>query len=70
MCLAIPGKIIEVEGNEAVVDFDGFKKRVRIDFVKVRKNDYVMVHTGFAIEKVDRKTAKFTLKNWRKLSKQ
>ncbi len=70
MCLAIPGKIVEIKGNEAVVDFDGLKKKARIDFVKAKKGDYVMIHTGFAIEKVDRKNAEFTINNWRKLSEQ
>ncbi|MCL5011360.1 MAG: HypC/HybG/HupF family hydrogenase formation chaperone [Candidatus Marsarchaeota archaeon] len=69
MCLAIPGRIVEIKGNEALVDFEGFKKKVRIDFVKVKKNDYVIVHTGFAIEKVNKKNADFTIRNWRKISK-
>jgi|YelNatPaOPRAMG01_1025707.scaffolds.fasta_scaffold06143_2 hydrogenase expression/formation protein HypC len=69
MCLAIPGKVIEVKGKEAIVDFEGLKKNVRIDFVKVKKNDFVIVHTGFAIEKVNKKNAEFTIKNWRKINK-
>ncbi len=53
MCLAIPAKIIEIEGKKAVADFDGIKKRIDIMFLEDAKvNDYVLVHVGFAIEKI------------------
>jgi len=53
MCLAIPGKIIKVKGQLAAVDFRGIKKEVNISLVKAKIGDYVMVHAGFAIEKMD-----------------
>jgi len=59
MCLAIPGKVESVEHPFAVVDFSGTKKKVRIDLLDdVKPGEYVLVHVGFAIEKVDEKEAK------------
>jgi hydrogenase expression/formation protein HypC len=57
MCLAFPGKISEIKGKWAIVDFNGIKKRVNISLVKARKNDYVVVHAGFAIQKLNPKSA-------------
>ena len=50
MCLAVPGKIEKIKDNVGVVDFNGVKRR-RLDLVDVKIGDYVIVHTGFAIEK-------------------
>ncbi len=61
MCLAYPGKVVSISGKDGVVDFDGVRKKVRLDLVKAKKGDYVIIHTGFAIEKVDRKSAKHTI---------
>ena len=64
MCLAIPGKIIEIdsEKNHALVDYgDGTKRKANISLVDVRKGDYVLVHAGFAIEVLDEEEAKKTL---------
>ena len=62
MCLAYPGKVISISGKEGLIDYGGVKKKARLDLVKVKKGDYVIVHTGFAIEKVDRKNALLTIK--------
>jgi hydrogenase expression/formation protein HypC len=62
MCLAYPGKVIQTNGKEGIVDFGGVKKKARLDLVKAKKGDYVIVHTGFAIEKVNRKDALMTIK--------
>ena len=64
MCLAVPGKIIEIdkEKNQAVIDYgDGTKRKANISFLNVSVNDYVLVHAGFAIQKVDPKEAQETL---------
>jgi len=64
VCLAIPGKIIEIdsEKNHAIVDYgDGTKRKANISLVDVRKGDYVLVHAGFAIEVLDEEEAKKTL---------
>jgi hydrogenase expression/formation protein HypC len=57
MCLAYPGKIESVKGDKAVVDFSGIKKEANISFVKVKKGDYVIVHAGFAIQKMGKENA-------------
>ncbi len=62
MCLAIPGKVLEVKGKEAVVDYGGVKRTVRVDLVEARAGDYVVVHAGYAIEVMDEKEAQETLK--------
>ena len=54
MCLAIPGKIIEIDGQLATVDFSGMQKEINISLLNdVKKVEFVIVHAGFAIEKVD-----------------
>ena len=56
MCLAIPGKIIKINQQRATVDFDGIEKEINLSLVDVSEGDYVMVHAGFAIEKVDKES--------------
>ena len=58
MCLAIPGKIIKINGEKAIADFNGIRKEINISLVKVKIGDYAIVHAGFAIEKMDEKEAK------------
>lgn len=53
MCLAIPGKIKKIHGQLAIVDFQGIEKEINISLVSVKVGEYVMVHAGFAIEKMD-----------------
>ena len=62
MCLAIPGRVESVEGENAVVDFMGLKKKANVSFVKAKVGDYVLVHVGFAIQKVDEEEARHTYK--------
>ncbi|HRY82635.1 MAG TPA: HypC/HybG/HupF family hydrogenase formation chaperone [Candidatus Moranbacteria bacterium] len=58
MCLAIPGKIIKIKNQLAIVDFQGMKKEINISLISAKIGDYVMVHAGFAIEKMDKDNAK------------
>ena len=54
MCLAVPFKIISIDKNEAYGEFDGIRRKIRIDFIEdVKIDDYVIVHGGIAIEKMD-----------------
>jgi len=62
MCLAIPAKVLEVNGKEAIVDFGGVRRSVRADLVSVKAGDYVIVHAGYAIEVLSREDAEETLK--------
>ncbi len=58
MCIAIPGRVEKVEYPYAVVDFRGTKRKVRIDLLEdVKEGDYVLVHVGFAIQKVEKSEA-------------
>jgi len=57
MCLAIPGKIIEKKGQQAIVDFSGLKKEVNVSLVEAKCGEYVIVHAGFAIEKLKKDEA-------------
>jgi hydrogenase expression/formation protein HypC len=58
MCWAIPGKIISMKGGQALIDFNGLKKKANICLVSAKKGDYVMVHAGFAIGKVLKREVK------------
>ena len=67
MCLAIPGKILEVQEQgqmrAARVQFGGIVRQVCLDFVpEAGLGDYVMVHVGFAISRVDASEAERTYK--------
>lgn len=59
MCLAIPAKIVEINGCDGVVDLSGVQRKIRLDLLPDAKiGDYVLLHTGFAIETVDEERAK------------
>ena len=60
MCLAIPGKIISIENDNAIVDYNGIKKSANISFIDCKINDFVLVHVGFAIQVVDEESARKT----------
>ena len=69
MCLAVPLKMIERNGNDAVGEVDGIKRRFRADFVPNAKvGDYVIVHAGFAIERLDEKQAEENLEAIREVA--
>ena len=57
MCLAIPGKVIKIDDDNATIDYNGITKQAKITLVSPKIGDYVLVHAGFAIEilKKDRK---------------
>ena len=58
MCIAVPAEIIEIkEGNIAYVDYGELKQDVRIDLVDVQVGDFVLVHVGYAIQKLKREDA-------------
>ena len=54
MCLAVPLKITEINGNDGVGERDGVSRKIRLDFLREPKiGEYVIVHAGFAIEKMN-----------------
>lgn len=62
MCLAVPLKILSVDGRQAVGEAGGLTQKLRVDFIPdIRPGDYVMVHAGFAIEKLTEQQAKENL---------
>ena len=54
MCLGVPGRVLEVEGEIATVDFFGVRRQVRLDVVDqpVAPGDYILNHVGFAIRRI------------------
>ena len=52
MCIALKGRVLEADGKEALVDFDGAKRKVSSEFLKVRKGDKVLVFNNIIIERV------------------
>jgi hydrogenase expression/formation protein HypC len=71
LCLAIPAKVLEVKGNVAKVDFgQGVAREVNVMLVDAKVGEYVLVHAGYAIEKMDQKAAKESLETWRQVLEQ
>ena len=71
MCLAIPAKVLEVIGDVAKVDFgQGVAREVNVMLVDAKVGEYVMVHAGYAIEKLDQEAAEESLKTWREVLEQ
>ena len=65
MCLAIPLKITNIEGKEAIGERDGVRRRIRVDFIKdAQVGDYVIVHAGFAIERLPEEQAMNDIAAW------
>ncbi len=63
MCLGIPMRIAEIKGDCGLVESAGLKRKANFSFIKnPRIGDYVLIHAGFAIEKVKEKEAQKTLK--------
>ncbi|WP_461866209.1 HypC/HybG/HupF family hydrogenase formation chaperone [Thermococcus sp.] len=68
MCLAVPARVVEIRDKVAIVDFGGIRREARLDLLPdVKVGDYVIVHTGFAIEKLDEKQALESLKAWEEI---
>ena len=69
MCLAIPSKIIEINNDLGIVDVDGVKKEVALHLIEDPKvGDYVIVHAGFAINRIDENEALETLKVFKEIA--
>jgi hydrogenase expression/formation protein HypC len=66
MCLAVPGKVVEIEGDGELrmgrVDFSGVQRQACLAYVpEVKIGEYVLVHVGFAISRIDEQAARETL---------
>jgi hydrogenase expression/formation protein HypC len=63
MCLAIPSMIVKIEDEMATIDVDGVTRKASLLLVEdARVGDYVIVHAGFAIRKIDEEAARESLK--------
>lgn len=72
MCLAVPGRVLSVEQRDgttmAEVDFGGLRKEVCLEYIPdAQIGEYVIVHVGFAIQRLDEKSAQETLANFERL---
>ncbi len=68
MCLAIPLKLIEINGTSAVGEALGMTREIRVDFIPEPKvGDYVIVHAGFAIERLGEEQALEDLEAWKEV---
>jgi hydrogenase expression/formation protein HypC len=68
MCLAIPAKVVEINGDVAKVDFGaGTMREVNVSLVEAKVGEYVIVHAGYAIEVLDQKAAEETLALWNEI---
>jgi hydrogenase expression/formation protein HypC len=68
LCLAVPGRVVEIEGEVAQVEIGGIRKEASLALVAkmgIKVGDYVLIHTGYAITKVDEKEAEAILATWR-----
>lgn len=73
MCLSIPSKVIEIdENNFATVETLGVKRGVSLDLIgePVKVGEYVLIHVGFAMEKIDTKAALESLEFYKKIAKE
>lgn len=65
MCLAVPLKLIEIEGKNAIGEAMGMKRKLRVDFIEnPQLGEYVMVHAGFAIERLSETQALEDIQAW------
>ena len=69
MCLAIPALIKSIDGHQAMVDIDGVTREASLQLTpEARVGDYVLLHTGYAINVIDADEAEETLKLLREIS--
>lgn len=70
MCLAVPARIIEINGDLAKVDFGGgVVREVNISLVDAKVGDYVLVHAGYAIQVLEMEEAEEILMLWKEILK-
>ena len=68
MCLAVPLKLVEIHGNSAMGEALCMTREIRVDFIPEPKvGDYVMVHAGFAIDRLDEQQAQEDIGAWKEV---
>ena len=69
MCLAIPGKIIKLDGVHALIDFDGVKQKIIVALIQNPEvGKYVIVHAGYAIEMMNEEEAFEAIEQWKEIA--
>lgn len=69
MCLAVPMRVLEIDGSSGVVELEGIRRRVFIGFLdEVRPGDYILIHAGCAVEKLRPEEAAADLEMFRQLA--
>lgn len=62
MCLGVPAKIVKIEGKEAIADVGGIQREISLELLSdIKEGDYVIIHAGFAISKIDQEEADIML---------
>jgi hydrogenase expression/formation protein HypC len=70
MCLGVPVIVIQREGSEGVGEFKGVKRNINFTLLdEVKEGDYVILHAGFAIQRLDKDDAEKTLELFEELAK-
>ena len=68
MCLAVPTRIVSIEGQEAEAEIGGVRRRVSVALTpEARAGDYVLIHAGFAISVLDEQEARESLELFKEL---
>ncbi|EHB0267445.1 HypC/HybG/HupF family hydrogenase formation chaperone [Campylobacter jejuni] len=70
MCLSIPSEILEIDGlNNALVQTLGVKRKVNLDLIDepLKQGDYVLIHVGVAMEKIDKEAALESIKTYQEI---
>lgn len=72
MCLAVPGRVVSIDGTSdpltGLIDFGGVQKQACLEYVSdVRVGEYVIVHVGFALQRLDEESALASLKLFEEL---
>lgn len=71
MCLAIPAKIIDIDGIMATADVGGVQKTISLALVDdIAVNDFVIVHVGYALNRLDPEEAELTLQLFRQVARE
>lgn len=69
MCLAIPMRVVQIDGDKGVVEIGGMRREVGLQLIEdVKIGDYLIIHAGFAIQKLDEQEALETLKIWEEMA--
>jgi hydrogenase expression/formation protein HypC len=69
MCVAAPMKVVQIDGDNIVAELGGTTKEARLDIIDERPalGDYVVIHAGFALHRIDPEEAKLSLELWKEM---